>query len=144
MRHGQTQRNRRRLSTLVVPRSASRSSPRVDGLDAEDVQRKVARRALAPDPDLRDLRQRRLGRARVGRGRGVAALGAVVGAPARKVRPLVRVVLLTLQKRAVAFSGWVFFLISLGGQAPHVLRAHMGGASYVRRAKRNRINPHWG
>ena len=24
------------------------------------------------------------------------------------------------------FFGWVFFLISLGGQAPHVLRAHMG------------------
>ena len=28
-------------------------------------------------------------------------------------------------KRAVIFVGWVFFLISLGGQAPHVLRAHM-------------------
>ena len=24
------------------------------------------------------------------------------------------------------FFGWVFFLISSGGQAPHVLRAHMG------------------
>ena len=24
------------------------------------------------------------------------------------------------------FFGWVFFLISLGGQARHVLRAHMG------------------
>ena len=23
-------------------------------------------------------------------------------------------------------SGWVFFLIPLGGQAPHMLRAHMG------------------
>ena len=29
------------------------------------------------------------------------------------------------QKRAVVFSGWVFYLISLGGQAPHVLRAHV-------------------
>ena len=39
------------------------------------------------------------------------------------------------------FSGWVFFLISLGGQAPHVLRAHMrAGPQHVREAKRNRIN----
>ena len=30
------------------------------------------------------------------------------------------------RERAVIFSGLVFFLISLGGQAPHVLRAHMG------------------
>ena len=29
------------------------------------------------------------------------------------------------KKRAVIFFGWVFFLISLGGQAPHVLRDHM-------------------
>ena len=27
---------------------------------------------------------------------------------------------------AVVFVGWVFFLSSLGGQAPHVLRAPMG------------------
>jgi len=30
------------------------------------------------------------------------------------------------QRRAVIRFGWVFFLISLGGQAPHVLRAQMG------------------
>ena len=29
------------------------------------------------------------------------------------------------ENRAVTFFGWVFFLISLGGQAPHLLRAHM-------------------
>ena len=29
-------------------------------------------------------------------------------------------------KRAVTFFGWVFQEIPLGGQAPHVLRAHMG------------------
>ena len=29
-------------------------------------------------------------------------------------------------KKAARFFGWVFLLISLGGQAPHVLRAHMG------------------
>ena len=28
-------------------------------------------------------------------------------------------------ERPATFPGWVFFLISLGGQAPHVLRAHM-------------------
>ena len=27
---------------------------------------------------------------------------------------------------AVMFVGWVFYLMSLGGQAPHALRAHMG------------------
>ena len=30
--------------------------------------------------------------------------------------------------RGVMFCGWVFYLISLGGQAPHVLWAHMGRA----------------
>ena len=49
---------------------------------------------------------------------------------------------LLMAKRAVIFFGWVFFLISLG--SPHVLGAHMGGASYVRRAKRNRIDRHRG
>ena len=29
-------------------------------------------------------------------------------------------------ERAVIPSGWALFLISLGGQAPHMLRAHMG------------------
>ena len=29
-------------------------------------------------------------------------------------------------KRAVMFFGWVFFLVSFGGQALHVLRAHRG------------------
>ena len=43
------------------------------------------------------------------------------------------------RNRAVVHFGWVFFLISLGGQAPHV-RAPLG--VYVRRAKQNRIDPH--
>ena len=30
------------------------------------------------------------------------------------------------KKRAVMFFGWVVFLISVRGQAPHVLRAHTG------------------
>ena len=48
-------------------------------------------------------------------------------------------------KKAATFSGWwAFVLISLGGPTPHVLRAHVGGASYVRNAKRSRIDPHWG
>ena len=36
-------------------------------------------------------------------------------------------------KRAVIPFGWALFLVSLGGQAPRVLRAHMG--AYVRRAE---------
>ena len=42
-------------------------------------------------------------------------------------------------RRAAMFPGRVFFLVSLGGQAPHVLRATWGcDASHVRGAKRNR------
>ena len=45
------------------------------------------------------------------------------------------------RKRAVIFFRLVFVLISFGGQAPHVLRAHMGHTcrAHVWRAKRNRI-----
>ena len=31
-----------------------------------------------------------------------------------------------VSKKSGTIFGWEFFLISLGGQAPHVLRAHMG------------------
>ena len=44
------------------------------------------------------------------------------------------------RKRAVVFFVWVFFLISLGGSGAARAEGPHGGASHVRRAKRNRID----
>ena len=73
--------------------------------------------------------------------------GVVAPAGLRLVRRLARHAVQEpcLRKRAVVFFGWVFFLISSGGQAPHVLRAHVGvHRTCVRGAKRNRIDRHRG
>ena len=47
------------------------------------------------------------------------------------------------KKRAVMFFGWLLFLISSRGHAPHVRTPHVG-PQYVRGARHNRIDPHGG